>query len=364
MDCVRDRAQELGATLGDDYSYKPPSDISGGSANSYNQHLSTAMLHNIQSRVASQNLKLAEMESQRLRIAELERQTQRIPELEKQLAAVLGGTDPTNDTLARRLERSENAAETNRRKSEALRKQVSRLQNKSGPGGQVEHYRRPVSGCNETIVLSTEMIANENEERRMDTVRAQGPDSDQSAPGPPQLDAPPCSNPGKRSRSGTQHSYSNHGTEKVTLILPGPNRNRAGGGTEKAESALLPMIFAFNETNMSVNAIINAAVTQNGAGALEVHAVFQPRKGHGRRLACPTGTEDKPVNVLGNISAKTFINGLHAFSLGMDKLAVKEGLVRSADTLTVNIDISSFNEHAQLGVVLHMMYIKKSGWTQ
>ena len=36
---------------------------------------------------------------------------------------------------------------------------------------------------------------------------------------------------------------------------------------------------------------------------------------------------------------------------------MKEGLVRSADTLTVNIDISSFNEHAQLGVVLHMMYI-------
>ena len=94
------------------------------------------MLHDIQS-------KIADFESQRLRIAELERQTLRIPELEKQLASVLGGpgTDPTNDTMARQLELSENAAETYRRRFEAARKQVSRLQNKydSGPGGQVEH---------------------------------------------------------------------------------------------------------------------------------------------------------------------------------------------------------------------------------
>ena len=88
------------------------------------------MLHDIQS-------KIADFESQRLRIAELERQTLRIPELEKQLASVLGGTDPTNDTMARQLELSENAAETYRRRFEAARKQVSRLQNKydSGPGG-------------------------------------------------------------------------------------------------------------------------------------------------------------------------------------------------------------------------------------
>jgi hypothetical protein len=109
-----------------------------------------------------------------------------------------------------------------RRRSEALRKQLSRRNHKdrSGPGVPMEHYGLSLPGCKEKIVISTEMIANEKLAHRMAMVRA---DCLQNAPAePPQLDAPPCSNPGmtsKRSRSGCQPGYINSGAKTVTLKL-------------------------------------------------------------------------------------------------------------------------------------------------
>jgi len=228
----------------------------------------------------------------------------------------------------------------------------------------MEHYRLSLPGCKGKIVISTEMIANEKLAHRMAMVRADGL---QNAPAElAQLDAPPCgSNPGmtsKRSRSGCQPGYINSGANTVTLILPGPNRKRDGiGGTEKSEAALLPQIFAFLESSTSLNSITRTTVNQLGAAAIEVKADFEARQGYSRRLACPTGTEGKPVNVLGYIGRKTLTKGIHAFYLALDKLVRIQKLVSTSDTLTINFDISSFNEHAQLGVVLHMTYIKNVG---
>ena len=212
------------------------------------------------------------------------------------------------------------------------------------------------------LVISTEMIAEEKWAHRMAMTRADGL---QNAPArPPQQDAPPCSKmTKKRSRVGCKAAYMNVATENVVLTMPGPNRNRAGiGGTEKSEAALLPHIFAFLQSSTSLNSITRTTVNQLGAAAIDVRAVFEPRQGHSRRLACPTGTEGTPVNVLGHISPKCLTKGIHAFYLALDKLALEQKLVSSSDALTVNIDISSFNEHAQLGVVLEMTFIKEDGW--
>jgi hypothetical protein len=206
------------------------------------------------------------------------------------------------------------------------------------------------------------MIAEENKTNQMAVERAPGLGSDQNASRPSRLDAPlSWSNPGKRSRSGCGHSYSNDAMKTVTVIRPGPNCNRDGGGTEKNPAALLPLIFTVLESNISFEAAARATTIQLGADAITVSAVFQPRKGCSRRLAVPAGSESKPVNALGFIDPKTLTEAIHAFYLGLDKLAGQQELIRTSDTLTLNYDISSFNEHAQLGLVFHMMYINKVG---
>jgi hypothetical protein len=155
------------------------------------------------------------------------------------------------------------------------------------------------------------MISNEKEAHRMAMVRADGLDSDQNALAePPQLDAPPCSNAettNKRSRLGCQFCHSNYGTDNVTLILPGPNCQRARiGGSKKSKAALLQQIFAFLETSTSLNSIIRTTE----AAAISVRALYETRQGHSRRLACPEGTKGKPVNVLGHIDPRTLIKGV------------------------------------------------------
>ena len=97
------RAQETGDTL--EYSRRAPSDVSGGSANSFGQHHATAMLHDIYRKLDQQAL---EMERQCLEIAELKQKLQRV--------------EP-------RLEQSEMEKESWRRRSEAKWKK------KAGGGG-------------------------------------------------------------------------------------------------------------------------------------------------------------------------------------------------------------------------------------
>ena len=104
------RAQETGDTL--QYSRRAPSDVSGGSANSFDRHHTSALLHDI----------YRQLESQKLEIAELQQKLKQV--------------EP-------RLEQSEMETEIWRRRSEALRKQLSRRNHKdgSGPCVPMEHYR-------------------------------------------------------------------------------------------------------------------------------------------------------------------------------------------------------------------------------
>jgi hypothetical protein len=156
----------------------PPSNISGGSANSFDRHLSAAKLQEL--------------------LDEMKRQGMEISLLKQQLAEV----SPTNDGQA---ERSAKEAEAQRRRAEAFRKQLWRLRSaaESGPSGPLENFRRPEPGSVETIVISTKMIAEENKTNQMAVERAPGLGSDQNASRPSRLDAPlSWSNPGKRSRSG------------------------------------------------------------------------------------------------------------------------------------------------------------------
>jgi hypothetical protein len=137
------RAQETVGIL--EYSRRAPSDVSGGSANSFDQHHTSALLHDI----------YRQLETQKLEIAELQQKLKQV--------------EP-------RLEQSEMETEIWRRRSGALRKQLSRRNHKdrSGPGVPMEHYRLSLPGCKGKIVISTEMIANEKLAHRMAMVRAAG----------------------------------------------------------------------------------------------------------------------------------------------------------------------------------------------
>ena len=95
-------AQENGGKSVREYSYRAPSDVSGGSANSYAQNLSSAMLHDIVSQLAQQRL-------------DMENQSREIAELKQKLSLA----NPS-------LEQSEREKEVLRKRSEAYRKPVSR----------------------------------------------------------------------------------------------------------------------------------------------------------------------------------------------------------------------------------------------
>ena len=332
----------LGATLSNDYVYKPPSDVSGESASGYEKNLSSSMMHELLKTQRELKAQLVdEMKAQRV---DFERQ---IGELKTKLAA------GSNDEMKTKLETE---LETYRRKCDAYRKQLLR-QNKqaeSGSAVSVDHFKIPLPDISGKCVFSTKMIAEENEAKRIAVMRAEvgGRNSDKLDP-----ISPSCIY-GK----GAQHRYSNIAMKSVLIARPGPNHKRDGiGGTAKAESSLLAYSIAFAETNTSVNAIARSIPKHLGADCTSVSAVYEPKKGYGHRVACPTGTEAKPVNALGYIDPKIVVKGLHAAHMALDKVARLKKLISAADTLTLNVDISTFNEHAQLGVVVHMMYITDAG---
>ena len=116
-------AQENGGKSVREYSYRAPSDVSGGSANSFAQNLSSAMLHDIVSQLAQQALDLEtqrrgieqqRLDSERQRL-DMENQSREIAELKQKLALA----KPS-------LEQSEREKEVLRKRSEAYRKPVSR----------------------------------------------------------------------------------------------------------------------------------------------------------------------------------------------------------------------------------------------
>jgi hypothetical protein len=151
----RGRSDDASDTSGvsGNYIHKPSSEISGGSANSYDRYLSVSLLHEL----------LSKMDSQRV---EMERQAMEIAQLKQKLVE----ENPNNDgSWARQAERSALEAQSARRHAEALLKQRSCAKSAagSGPGGPVENYRRPVPGGVETIVISTAMIAKENKTNLM-----------------------------------------------------------------------------------------------------------------------------------------------------------------------------------------------------
>ena len=57
-------AQENGGKSVREYSYRAPSDVSGGSANFYAQNLSVAMLHDMRRDIDRQNIVIAELKAQ------------------------------------------------------------------------------------------------------------------------------------------------------------------------------------------------------------------------------------------------------------------------------------------------------------
>jgi hypothetical protein len=186
-----------------DYSRKALSDVSGGAANFFGQHHTVAMLHDIQRQLSEQAHQLSE-QAQKMdcQAHKMDCQHQEIAELRRALERA--------ETILAKIEEEKDIW---LRRSEAYRKQVSRRNLKDGSELGVQHaqYRHLPPGCEEKVVISTEMIANEKEAHRMAMVRADGL---QKAPAEQQqLDAPPCSNTemtNKRSRSGCQFGYSSH----------------------------------------------------------------------------------------------------------------------------------------------------------
>jgi septal ring factor EnvC (AmiA/AmiB activator) len=137
--------QETGGTL--DYSRRALSDVSGGSANSFGQHHTVAMLHDIHRQLSEQAHQLSEqahkmdcqahkMDCQHQEIAELRRALERAEEI---------------------LAKSEEEKDIWRKRSEAYRKQVSRRNSKDGSELGVQHAHPP-PGCEEKVVISTDRL--------------------------------------------------------------------------------------------------------------------------------------------------------------------------------------------------------------
>ena len=124
------------------------------------------MLHGIYQKLEQQD---SEMERQRLKIEEQERHRHALESQVADLQQKLEQVEP-------RLEQSEMEKDCVRRRSEAYRQQLIRRNRKdwSGPGVPIEHYRRPLPGGEEKIVISTEMIAEEKWAHRMAMTRADG----------------------------------------------------------------------------------------------------------------------------------------------------------------------------------------------
>ena len=62
--------------------------------------------------------------------------------------------------------------------------------------------------------------------------------------------------------------------------------------------------------------------------------------------------------------SKTLTRAIHAGLLVLDSVDYSirnEKLVKTSDVLTVTLDISTFNQYAQLGVVLHLTHIEEEG---
>jgi uncharacterized membrane protein YccC len=138
---VRDglRAPELGlgAALSDDYVYRPPSDVSGDSADGHDRDPSASKIRRLLDRQREMGRQLV---AQR---ADFESQ---IAELEAKLAA--GWSDAARTKLEAELEAS-------RRRCEAYRKRLSRRENRAEPGPAAPADRpRSAALCESTASFS------------------------------------------------------------------------------------------------------------------------------------------------------------------------------------------------------------------
>lgn len=293
------------------------------------------------------------------------------------LKAKLGKGHDTDDLMEQQEDKSNKQVDRYRRLYEAMRKKFTRQMKHVTPTEErravtLEHFKRPDPDSEATIVMSTVSIAEENEHRAA-ILRAADPESPGSSgeeilPDANALDpnAPPSSVSsagGRSSRRGSHHSYSNCALTSVQVTIPGPNRPRGGttGGTEKSDSSLLGKVMVFFTSNASIKNLAYANPAELAAAATTVRAEFAPRKGYGYRTATSTGAIDKPINAVGYISRKTLTHAIHASLLALDLSIRNDDLVKTSDVLTVNFDISTFNQYSQLGVVLHLMHIEDAG---
>ena len=297
----------------------------------------------------------------------------KMAEMERKLAAERREREKIMETLTRTEKKFDRA----RLKSEAQRKEISRLRLHL-PDDQhtqiVEHYQRAPSGSKPIIVMSTSSIAQENAEtlvrihvslqgtERPARGSSEGPSLDSNA-----LDAgSPASSGGEAkvgNRKGRPNTYSNLAVNFVQITLPGPCRKRGGGvgGTEMSESCLLPKVAAFFTTNVSIRTLAHMTADQLAVAAKEVVAQFEARSGYSYRNAVSGGDPEKPCNVLGYVHRETLTKAINACYLAMDRQFVSMKVVRKADVVTLNFDISGFHGNALLGAVLHLMYIETDG---
>ena len=351
--------------------FQPPLSVSGGSAGSYNENLSVSMYQTLSRRIEAMESgkKAAEIK--------MEISSQKIAELERRLMeSTLAKGSGADDEVQHRLQLIEDQKERYRRQTDALRHQLLRLKKHVKPPEErhliaVEHFRRQDPGSEATIVMSTLSIAEENENRSA-MVRAAclGAPGDRSVPHGDALDSDQEASPSSSvssgeagSRRGFHFSYSNAAIKYVTARLPGPNRVRDKkiGGTEKSEESLLSKLLVFFTTSCSIKSLALANPAELAAAATKISAEFEPLKGNGYRKAVNYGAIDKPVNAVGYIACKTLTRAIHAGLLALDYSIRKDNLVQTSDVLTVTLDISTFNQYAQLGVVLHLTHIEEDG---
>ena len=132
-----------------------------------------------------------------------------------------------------------------------------------------------------------------------------------------------------------------------------------------SESFLLPKVAAVFTTNVSIRTLAHITAYQLAVAAKEIVAQFEARNGHSYRNAFSGGDLEKPCNgtVLGYVHRETLIKAINACYLAMDRHSdfVSMKVIRKADVVTFNFDISGFYGNELLVAVLHSMYIETHG---
>ena len=307
------------------------SDISGGSAGSYNRHSMEAKIEMLEARDSEREKHLATLLEEKRQAEEEKRQAE---EEKRQLDLKLSAQTDA-------LKKAQAAAAKMRLRMEASRKRERRSEATSKKDGltQVHNYKPILKGTSATTVMSTELIAARND---TEPTRHDG-------------SAPPAS---KKRKGAGPHEMRNIAHVRLVTTTPGAYTPREKGGVALAPEFLLPKVLTFMMViAMSIRTLATAGATERAQSAIEMRAEFTPRRGCTRRTKVP---QDKPLNMAGKVSPGALSDAIKAGYTAMDRYARERRFHADADALHLAVDCSGFNEHSMQSGLVTMLKVEET----